>query len=67
MSCRSYRTSPSASRLEEALKESENRYRAIFETTGAATLIVEEDTIISLVNNEFEKITGYARDEIEGK
>jgi PAS domain S-box-containing protein len=54
-------------RMEEALKESESRYRAIFETTGAATLIIEEDTIISLVNGEFEKITGYARDETEGK
>jgi PAS domain S-box-containing protein len=54
-------------RIEEALKESESRYRAIFETTGAATLIIEEDTIISLVNSEFEKITGYARDETEGK
>jgi len=53
--------------LEEALKESESRYRAIFESTGAATLIIEEDTTISLVNSEFEKITGYARDEIEGK
>ena len=54
-------------RMEEALKESESRYRAIFETTGAATLIIEGDTIISLVNGEFEKITGYARDETEGK
>jgi PAS domain S-box-containing protein len=54
-------------RLEEALKASESIYRAIFETTGAATLIIEEDTIISLVNSEFEKITGYVRDEVEGK
>lgn len=54
-------------RMEEALKESESRYRTIFETTGAATLIIEENTIISLVNSEFEKITGYARDETEGK
>ena len=54
-------------RMEEALKESESRYRVIFETTGAATLIIEEDTIISLVNSEFEKITGYARNETEGK
>ena len=54
-------------RMEEALKESERRYRSIFETTGAATLIIEGDTIISLVNGEFEKITGYARDETEGK
>ncbi len=54
-------------RMEEALKESESRYRVIFETTGVATLIIEEDTIISLANSEFEKITGYARDETEGK
>lgn len=54
-------------RIEEALKESESRYRAIFETTGAATLIIEEDTIISLVNSEFENITGYASEETEGK
>jgi PAS domain S-box-containing protein len=54
-------------RMEDMLKESESRYRTIFETTGAATLIIEEDTIISLVNSEFEKITGYARHETEGK
>ncbi len=54
-------------KAEEVLRESENRYRAIFENTGAATFIVEEDTIISLVNAEFEKLTGYTRDEIENK
>jgi PAS domain S-box-containing protein len=52
---------------EETLRESENRYRAIFENTGTATLILEEDTIISLANAEFEKLTGYTRDEIENK
>jgi PAS domain S-box-containing protein len=52
---------------EEALRKSENRYRAIFENTGAATVILEEDTTISLANKEFEKLVGYTRDEIEGK
>jgi two-component system cell cycle sensor histidine kinase/response regulator CckA len=52
---------------EEALRESENRYRTIFENTGTATLIMEEDTTISLVNTEFEKLTGYSKEEIEGK
>jgi PAS domain S-box-containing protein len=52
---------------EEALKESENRYRSVFETTGAGTLIVEEDNTISLVNKEFERVSGYSKEELEGK
>jgi len=49
----------------EKLRESEDRYRAIFENTGTAMLIVEEDNAISLVNNEFEKMSGYGRQEVE--
>ena len=40
-------------RVEDALRESEIKYRSIFETTAAATMIVEEDNTITLVNNEF--------------
>jgi len=54
-------------RAEESLKESEGRYRTIFETTGTATVIIEEDTTISLANTEFEKLSGYSKREIEGK
>lgn len=54
-------------RAEEALIESENKYRAIFENTGTAIVIIEDNTIISLANSEYEKLTGYSRDEIEGK
>lgn len=56
--------------LEEArkkLEESESTYRAIFENTGTATVIVEEDGAISLANAEFAHLSGYTRDEIEGK
>lgn len=53
-------------RVEEALRDSEDRYRTIFETTGTATIIVEEDTTISLANAEFEKLSGYSKREIEG-
>jgi PAS domain S-box-containing protein len=42
-------------------------YQAVFETTGKAMLIVEEDATISLVNAEFEKLSGYTKEEIEGK
>ncbi len=49
------------------LAESESRYRTIFEKTGTAFMISEADTTISMVNSEFEKITGYTKEEIEGK
>ena len=52
---------------EKLLKKSEERYRAIFETTGAATVIIEEDTIISLANTQFESLSGFSKGEIEGK
>jgi PAS domain S-box-containing protein len=51
---------------EQILRESDEQYRTIFETTGTATMIVEEDGVISMVSSEFEKIFGYPRDEIEG-
>lgn len=54
-------------RTEKALQESEARYRAIFENTGAATLIVEDDTTISLVNTEATKLYGFSKEELEGK
>ena len=52
---------------EEALRESEIKYRSIFETTAAATMIIEEDTTISLVNNAFEKLSGISKQDMEGK
>ena len=52
---------------EQALQESENRYRTIFENTGTAMVIIEEDSTISLANTEFEKLSGYTREETEGK
>ena len=53
--------------VEDRLRESENLYRAIFETTGAATIIIDDDMTITLINSEFEKMTGYKREEWEGK
>ena len=52
---------------EKELRGSENEYRTIFETTGAATIIIEEDTTISLANKEFSKLSGYTQEELEGK
>ncbi|MGP8155000.1 MAG: PAS domain S-box protein [Smithella sp.] len=52
-------------RTEEALKQSESWYRTIFENTGTATIIIEEDKTISHANTEFEKLSGCSKKEIE--
>jgi two-component system cell cycle sensor histidine kinase/response regulator CckA len=54
-------------KAELELRESRELYRTIFENTGNATLIVEDDMMISLANTEFEYLSGYAKNEIEGK
>lgn len=54
-------------KAERKLQEAEIFYRTIFDTTGTATIIIEEDTKISLINSEFEKLTGYSKQEWEGK
>ncbi len=53
--------------VEDKLKVSEAKYRAVFENTGTATIIIEDDTIISMVNTKFERLSGYSREEVEGK
>ncbi len=52
---------------EESLKESEQRYRTIFENTGTAMAIIEEDGRLSLANSQFEKLSGYPVPEICGR
>ncbi|WP_300039913.1 PAS domain S-box protein, partial [Methanospirillum sp.] len=54
-------------KAEEAIHESEQKYRILFETTGTATVLVENDGTICLVNSEFERLSGYSKDEIENK
>ncbi len=49
------------------LIESGEKYQTVFENTGTATILVKEDKTISLVNNQFEKLSGYSKEEIENK
>jgi PAS domain S-box-containing protein len=49
------------------LRESEERYRTVFENSGTAMAIVDEDGTITLVNAESEKLSGYAREEMLGR
>ncbi|WP_128694532.1 PAS domain S-box protein [Methanoculleus taiwanensis] len=51
---------------QQALRESRNQYRGIFENTGSATIIIEQDMTISLANSAFERLSGFSRQEIEG-
>jgi PAS domain S-box-containing protein len=52
---------------ENAALESEIYYRTIFENTGTAIILIEEDMTISRVNSEAERIIGFSKEEIEGK
>jgi len=52
---------------EKALAESEEKYRTVFENTGTATAIIEEDMTISMVNTQLETLSGYSKREIENK
>jgi PAS domain S-box-containing protein len=54
-------------RMEERLREVEGMYRALLENTGSATVVMEEDMVISLANREFEKLSGYSKEGVEGK
>jgi len=54
-------------KAQEALKQSEETYRAVFMNTGTATILVEADTTIIRANQEFEKLSGFTRLEVEGQ
>ncbi len=45
------------------LEESESRYRTLFESTGTATILIEDNMIISIANREFYRLSGFSPDE----
>ncbi len=49
----------------QELAESEKRYKAIFEHTGTAAVILESDYTISMANSQFCEIAGLKKKEIE--
>jgi two-component system cell cycle sensor histidine kinase/response regulator CckA len=51
----------------QLLRDSEERYRSVFEHTGTATVIIDEDRIITTANKGFEDLSGFTKDEIQGK
>lgn len=52
---------------EDEAKRAGDLYRSVFEHTGSATVIIEGDMTISLMNSEAARLTGYSREDVEGK
>lgn len=52
---------------DKAISDSEQLYRTVFESTGTAMMILEEDKTVAVVNRELERISGMSRTEIEGR
>jgi PAS domain S-box-containing protein len=51
---------------EEALRESEEKFRAIFENNSSAIAIINLDTTISMVNDAYCQMSGYSKEEAIG-
>jgi len=54
-------------RAEEALRESEEKYRNIFETAPDGIVTVDLKGIVTSCNSAFTSITGFSESEIVGK
>ena len=52
---------------EKQLEDSEEKYRSIFENTGTAMIITDENMTITLANRTFKNILNEKWDQIEGK
>jgi PAS domain S-box-containing protein len=53
-------------KAEEALKQSEEQYRTMFESTGTAMCIIDDSAKVTFLNQEFERMTGCVAEEVEG-
>ncbi len=51
----------------QACLTNEIKYRMVFENTGAATITYKDDRVIRMCNTMFEKLSGYSKEELEGK
>jgi len=54
-------------KVEKELEQTELKYKTIFEKTGTAIGTFGEDSIITMVNSEFEKLSGYTKEDVEHK
>jgi PAS domain S-box-containing protein/putative nucleotidyltransferase with HDIG domain len=61
------RSISSMNKVKELLRNSEERYRALFENTGAATFIIGEDLTIHMHNTEAQRLLGCKKEDVNGK
>jgi PAS domain S-box-containing protein len=61
------RTRHERTKAENALRQSEAKYRTIFENNGNALIIINDEGLITACNKEFEILSGYNKEEIEGQ
>ena len=54
-------------KMENTLKKSEERYRSVFENAGLPLVIMEDSLLNFMVNDRFVEMSGYKKNEIEGK
>ena len=54
-------------RIQDALRASEERYRALMETATDAVVMIDEDNLIRLVNDAAERIFGYPKAQMVGR
>ena len=52
--------------VEDVMQASEENFRSIFENNSAAMALIEPDKTISMVNEEYCKISGYTKQEVIG-
>ncbi len=52
-------------KTEVVLQEREQFYRTVFETTGSAMMVLEDDMTLLTVNEEAERLLGYSRQALE--
>jgi PAS domain S-box-containing protein len=67
MRCTAIQDITDRKRMEKALKESEERYRRIVDTTNEAIVAVDDQKHITIVNQRMADLLGYRVDEIIGK
>jgi PAS domain S-box-containing protein len=54
-------------RFEEALRESEQHFRAVAETASDVIMTIDEESVILFANHTTEKVFGYSKDELIGQ